>query len=601
MHKSFAGIGYFAVIVTCITWCLFVNRALAEEVRIGVRANRGAELAMKRWQPTADYLSQKIPGHTFAILPFEINSLLNQAVSRGEFQFVLTNPASHVEQNIRYGVTPIASLINKRNGDAYSQFGTVIFTLADRNDITSFQDLIGKKFMGADELGFGGWRVAYLELLKKGIDPYKDFELLSFAGGIQHDVVYAVRDGEVDAGSVRTGMLEKMAQEGWIQLEEFKVLEPRKTEGFGFSHSSRLYPEWPLAKLASTSDELAHQVKKALYAITPDSEVAKAGKYYGWSAPLDYEPVNALLKELAIGPYTASGKVTFKRIVRAYWAHALLLLGGLIIVAIITLWVLLSNRRLKKVTQQLNDYQDQLEDMVAMRTAELAASNRELESYSYSIAHDLRGPLRSLVGFSQILEHEAGKKLNEEELDTIERIVRSGKQMAETIDDILALSRINRGAVSKEMVDMSAICHELAQQLSEQNQSREVSWTIGDDLKSSGDRSLLRVMLQNILENAWKFTRDVANPHIVIGQKIVDGVNTFYVRDNGIGFDMQYVDKIYQPFHRLHRDEFEGTGIGLAIVQRVVERHGGRLWADSRPGKGTTFYFTLTPDKASDE
>jgi signal transduction histidine kinase len=424
---------------------------------------------------------------------------------------------------------------------------------------------------------------------------------LSFGGGIQHNVIYAVRDGKVDAGSVRTGMLEKMAQEGRIQLETFKVLEPRKTEGFGFSHSSRLYPEWPLAKLSYTPDELAHQVEKALYAITPDSEVAKAGKYFGWGAPLDYEPVNALLKELALGPYKASGEITFKKTVQAYWKYALLFMGGFTVVALIALWVLLSNRQLKKVTQQLKDYQDHLEDMVATRTAELVASNRELESYSYSIAHDLRGPLRSLVGFSQILEHEAAKKLNEGELDAIERIVKSGKQMAEIIDDILDLSRISRGAVTKEMVDMSSICHELAQHLNEQDQNRKVNWIVDDDLKSNGDKPLLRVMLQNLLENAWKFTRDVANPDIEVGQKNFNGVNTFYVRDNGIGFDMHFVDKIYLPFHRLHRSEFEGTGIGLAIVQRVVERHGGKLWADSIPSEGATFYFTLTPDTASDE
>jgi ABC-type phosphate/phosphonate transport system substrate-binding protein len=176
MHKGFVGIGHFTVMMACISWHLVSNSAVAEVIKIGVRAHRGVEVAIKRWQPTADYLSQEISGHTFVLVPFEINSLLNQAVSRGEFQFVLTNPASHVEQNIRYSVKPIASLINKRNGDAYSQFGTVIFSLADRNDITSFQDLIGKKFMGVDELGFGGWRVAYRELLKKGIDPYKDLE-----------------------------------------------------------------------------------------------------------------------------------------------------------------------------------------------------------------------------------------------------------------------------------------------------------------------------------------------------------------------------------------------------------------------------------------
>jgi len=143
--------GIFAVIIGGIGLILFSNAVSGEVIKIGLRANRGAELAIKRWQPTADYLSKTIPDHTFILVPFEINSLLNQAVSRSEFDFVFTNPASHVEQKMRYGVSAIATLINKREGKAYSQFGSVILARADRNDITSFHDLNGQRFMGVDE------------------------------------------------------------------------------------------------------------------------------------------------------------------------------------------------------------------------------------------------------------------------------------------------------------------------------------------------------------------------------------------------------------------------------------------------------------------
>jgi two-component system sensor histidine kinase TtrS len=180
--------------------------------------------------------------------------------------------------------------------------------------------------MGVDELGFGGWRMAYRELLGKGVDPYKDFRLLSFGGGIQQNVVFAVRDGAVDAGSVRTGMLERMAQRGEIQLETFKVLEPKKTEGFGFYHSSRLYPEWPFAKLTHTSDNLADQVATALYKLMPESEAAKQGRYMGWAVPSDYEPVNELLKELGAGPYAVTGGVTWSKLTKGYWKEGLIAL-----------------------------------------------------------------------------------------------------------------------------------------------------------------------------------------------------------------------------------------------------------------------------------
>ena len=187
------------------------GRAEVQEILIGLRAHRGAAKAKKRWQPTADYLSEQIPGYRFQMVPFENNSALNQAVSRAEFHFVLTNPASHVEQKIRYGVSALATLINKRQGNGYTRFGSVIFTRANRTDIDQVKDLKGKSFMGVDELGFGGWRVAWHELQRNDVDPYRDFEPLMFAGGIQQNVVFAVIDGKADAGSVRTDMLERMA------------------------------------------------------------------------------------------------------------------------------------------------------------------------------------------------------------------------------------------------------------------------------------------------------------------------------------------------------------------------------------------------------
>ena len=372
--------GIFAVIVGGISLILFSNADSGEVIKIGLRAHQGAELAIKRWQPTADYLSKAIPDHTFVLVPFEINSLLNQAVSRSEFDFVFTNPASYVEHKTRYGASAIATLINKRKGKAYSQFGSVVLTRADRNDITSFHDLKGKRFMGVDEQGFGGWRMAYREFLGKGVDPYKDFQLLSFAGGIQQNVVFAVRDGEVDAGSVRTDMLERMAQRGEIQLEAFKVLEPRKTNGFEFYHSSRLYPEWPFAKLRHTSDDLADQVATALYKLTPESEAAKPGRYMGWATPLDYEPVNELLKELGVGPYAGTGGITLAKLTKDYWKEGLIALLVFSITLIISAWITISNRRLRRITSELERHQQHLEEMVSERTAALHETTVRLQT-----------------------------------------------------------------------------------------------------------------------------------------------------------------------------------------------------------------------------
>jgi signal transduction histidine kinase len=602
----------FIKLCLCLIFMGFYSDLLsAKEIKIGLRAHLGAELGLEKWQPTADYLSEKIPQHTFVMVPFEINSVLNQAVSRAEFDFVLTNPASYVEQKIRYGVSAIATLVNKQNTGGYARFGSVIFTRMDRNDINSFKDLSGKSFMGVDEQGFGGWRVAWLELLHNHIDPYQDFQLLSFGGGIQQNVVHAVREGKVDAGSVRTDMLERMAQKGEIQLSDFKILEPKKINGFGFYNSTELYPEWPLAKLSHTPDDLAKEVASVLYGIQPDSHAATSGEYIGWTLPLDYQPVDALLQELRVGPYATSGHITWGQFVTNYWQPALLILSILITALAIAYLASLSNQRLKtiktkleseirnrkKVQTDLENHRALLEHTVGERTAALSASNKELESYSYSIAHDLRAPLRSIIGFSQILEQEAVSRLTTEELDILKRIVTAGKHMANLIDDILELSRITRNPFKKTTADLSSLAHATIDTLRQLQPERTVDWQIQHGMTVQGDCQLLKVVLQNLLQNAWKFTKDTQNAKIEVGMKQCQNDTVFYVRDNGIGLDMNYADKIFLPFQRLHREEYEGTGIGLSTVQRAVQRHGGKIWVESAPDHGATFYFTLSAHK----
>lgn len=337
-----------------------------QEILIGLRANRGKAKAIKRWQPTANYLSQQFPEYTFRFVLFEINSSLNQAVSRDEFDFVLTNPAGYVEMNIRYDTTGLVTLVNKRLGKGYSEFGSVIFTRAEREDIQSFSDLKGKSFMGADELGFGGWRVAWHEMLQHGIDPYRDFSELKFGGGIQQNVIHAVRDRQVDAGSVRTDMLERMAQAGEIRLEDYKVIGAKTSGQFPFLRSTQLYPEWPLAKLRYTDHMLAQRLAQALLAIPPDHPAAVKGKYIGWKPVLDYQPVDDLLKELAAGPYSRQNKVTFAQIVHKYWPWILLAVSIIAFILIMLMRLKVLNSRLLVTEQQLTQTNQALRDMTRM-------------------------------------------------------------------------------------------------------------------------------------------------------------------------------------------------------------------------------------------
>jgi light-regulated signal transduction histidine kinase (bacteriophytochrome) len=250
--------------------------------------------------------------------------------------------------------------------------------------------------------------------------------------------------------------------------------------------------------------------------------------------------------------------------------------------------LLVAKRQHKEYWSALNNAK-----LLDPRAQELENSNRELESYSYSIAHDLRAPLRSITSYSQILLAEAAIKLNAEEIDSLNRVVNSGKHMAELIDDILELSRITRGDLHKDTVDLSKLANECADQLIKQEPNYNVKWTIEPNLITKGDSQLLNVAMQNLIGNSWKFTHRLSKTaEIQFGSEIKQNKVIYYVKDNGIGFDMTYSNRIFNPFERLHKD-YDGTGIGLATVARVIHRHGGDIWVESESNKGSIFYFTL--------
>ncbi len=246
----------------------------------------------------------------------------------------------------------------------------------------------------------------------------------------------------------------------------------------------------------------------------------------------------------------------------------------------------------KRAEQALESLNEQLERRVAERTAELEQINRELEAFSYSISHDLRAPLRAINGYASILKESLAERLSEEETRHFDRILKNSVHMGELIDDILQYSRITRNALKLEEVDLDQLVHAVAAELREAYPAAVVE--IGPLPRVTGDPTMLRQVYQNLIDNALKYSSKCVAPRVEIGIRREDGKRVFYVMDNGAGFDMRFADKLFGVFQRMHPDsQFDGTGVGLAIVKRVIERHRGSIWADAEPDQGACFHFVL--------
>lgn len=333
------------------------------EIRIGVLSHRGDSVTLRMWTPTAEYLGNALPGYHFSIVPLDFSEV-QPAVRDSLVDFVLVNSAIYVNLEVHFRVSRIATMRNRIGPARRNVFGGVIFTRADHPGLQRLDDLRGHSLLAVDPDSLGGYQMAWGELAKRDIDPKRDLSALAFAG--THDaVVLTVIGGDYDAGTVRTDILEQMQSEGTIRLDALRVLNPIEDPDFPFVHSTPLFPEWPFSKLRGTDSHLAQQVAIALLSMPEDHPAAIAGTYAGWTVPLDYQPVDELLRRLRLPPYDHGVQFTLREAISKFWQALLAGALVLLVMAVLTGWVTRLNNRLTRAKARLEQQQELILNSVA--------------------------------------------------------------------------------------------------------------------------------------------------------------------------------------------------------------------------------------------
>ena len=380
---------------------IFDKSYAIEEVKIGVLSYRGTEHTYNQWNATAQYLSEKIPGYHFEIVALNLPEISN-AVENQLVDFTLTSPGNYVELESNYGISRIATMLSKNDGVSSTRFGAVIISRADNNEIKILNDLKGHSFMAVSPNAFGGFQMAWRELDENGIDPYKDFSELKFVGFPQDKIPLAVYDGDIDAATVRSETLVRMVESGRFSMDDFTVLNRQQSTNSKIPLSTRLYPEWPFAKNANTSRELAKNVTMALLAMPEMHLAATSSHTGGWTVPLDYSSVHTLMRTLKIGPYISLRETTLKSFINKYkfW----IMIAALVIMSLMVMsfYISRTNRKLKENDSilrneiaerkqseiKLDNYKNTLELRVESRTSELEKANKDLQK-SQQALHNL--------------------------------------------------------------------------------------------------------------------------------------------------------------------------------------------------------------------
>ena len=553
------------------------------EMKIGVLAFRGEEDAVERWSPTARYLGERIDGYRFTIVPLTLDGM-SSAVADDRLDFVLTNTGHYVVLENAWGISRLATLKVRHLGQEFTQFGAVIFTRADQADLKRLEDIAGHSMMAVSRNAFGGFQMAWRELIDAGVDPFSDLSQLRFIGFPQDDIVHSVIEGRIDVGTVRSGTLERMAADGLIDLGQVRVLGTRQSETFPFLHSTRLYPEWPFAKARKTPEKLAQRVAIALLEMESGSEAAQRAFAAGWTIPLDYGPVHELFRELEVGPYAHLGKPDLGTIWREYRGW---ILFSLVLVSVLLALLFLIVRA--EINRREQAHQTQLAHIARVNSmGEMAAG----------IAHELNQPLTAILNYTsgclRLLQKNDGDR---EALR--EAIVKAGNDARRAAEIIRSLREfIKREDLRQQDIPIRD-CIEPALELLRsrlRQQQIAVEVRIASDVSMiHADRIQIEQVVVNLLLNAIDALQGAGTG--AAEKRIIVDVARFDARyiavaisDTGPRLAADVAEHLFDPFFTT---KAEGMGMGLSISRSIIESHGGTIEYLLNQVQLPTIRFTL--------
>jgi two-component system sensor histidine kinase TtrS len=567
------------------------SHAWAKPVAIGVFAWQGERAAISDWSPLLDYLNGALPQHQFRLDHHDAAGL-RQAIAEHRVDLVITNPGYYVTMEAEFGLSRIATLASADVGSPARAIGSVVFTRGDRPDLKDLRALEGKKVAAVAPEAFGGYLIAAGELRRHGVAPESELKELSFVGLPMTGVVDAVRRGEVDAGIVRTCLLEQLVDQHRLSPADFRVLSPRQQERFPCAVSTELYPDWPIAVTRRTDPALAKAVARALLAM-PEG----AGRV-SWTVPADYRPVHDLYRELRVGPYADLRNMTPEALARRFWpwlAGVLVLLtAGIVHSVRVEYQVHRRTAELRESLQarqlaetRMRENQEQMEHLSRLSV---------LGELSGNLAHEINQPLTTIGTYAHsLLRRQASGNLTPGALaEACTEIANEAERAGGIVQRIRHFAR-KRVAV-REPVDLALIAAE-ARRLILGMLAHAPEIVIQDRTQGPcevhADSQQIQQVLLNLIKNAIDASRGLPADRqgIEVGIDTVDHWVQVHVIDHGTGLDAAQQARLFEPFFTTKPD---GLGLGLPICKTIIEAHGGRLWAQANAvGPGMRFSFSL--------